>query len=361
MVEIRLVKHSEEKEQLLDLFRASFGHAMPAELWDWKHTQNPLTPADPEVIVAVDNGKIVGAWPFRTVELWLRNEKARAALGSDIMVHPEHRRKGINTRMYLFGLQYLKDNCYALYYGIANEKSLGVGLKQGTRTLTQTESIFRLINPQKLLSHRLGNRVLGSGLGFLYDKFLIKRTQTPEPSAPFQIEVFDHFTEELKELDALRDKSLIELVRSESYLRYRFDRRPGRDYRYIVAKKDNVLWGYAVVAVEEQIHGPVNGYIVDYLVRDKDIACFRALINRSLDELEKWGCDVAYIWALGEPVLRNELLKHLGFNSPLKFPYSRFSSDRYLTTRRISEQVAAEVDVCDKENWRFTYAYSDTI
>ena len=362
MVEIRLVKHSQEKGQLLDLFRASFGHSMPAELWDWKYIQNPLAPPDPEVVVALDNGRIVGARPFRPVELWLGNERARAALGSDVMVHPEHQRKGITTRMYQFGMEYLKENGYALHYGIGNEKSHMLGLKQGHKTIATRESIFRPINTQKLLSYRLGNRVLGTGLSFLYDKVLnVKQRAASQPSAPSQVQVFDRFTEELRDIDTLRDQSLIELVRSESYLRYRFDRRPGRDYRYIVAKEDATLRGYAVVSAEEQINGLVYGYIVDHMVRDRDIACFRALINRSLDELEKWGCDVASIWALGEPLLRKELLKHLGFKSSLTFPYSRFSSHRYFNVKMTNEHTAAWVNIYDKDSWRVTYAYSDAV
>jgi hypothetical protein len=221
---------------------------------------------------------------------------------------------------------------------------------------------IRPINPQKLLSCRLGNKVLGTGLGFLYDKLLnIKPQEAFQPSAPFQMEVFDQFNDELKEIDTLRDESLIELVRSESYLRYRFDRCPNRDYRYVVAKKDKTLWGYAVVSVHGQRSGLIHGYIVDHLVRDRDIACFQALITKSLDELEKWGCDIGMIWTLGESVLRKELLEHIGFKSSLMFPYSRFSSHRYLTVKGINEQATAAVNVYNKDNWRITYAYSDTI
>jgi GNAT superfamily N-acetyltransferase len=362
MVEIRLVKHSQDKEQLLDLFRASFGHSMPAELWDWKYIENPLAPPDPEVVVALDNGRIVGARPFRPVALWLGNKTARAALGSDVMVHPEHQRKGITTRMYQFGMEYLKENGYALHYGIANEKSHMLGLKQGHKTIATRESIFRPINPQKLFSHRLENKVVGTGVGFLYDNLLnIKPRDVFQPRASFGVKVFDQFNDELEEIDTLRDQSLIELVRSESYLRYRFDRRPGRDYRYIVAQKDETLWGYAVVSAEEQISGLVYGYIVDHIVRDRDIACFRALISRSLDELEKWRCDIASVWAPGEPLLRKELLKHLGFKSSLTFPYSRFSSHRYFTVRMTNEQATAGVNIYDKANWRVTYTYSDAV
>jgi len=361
MVEIRLVKHSEEKERLVDLFQASFGLNMPAELWDWKYIQNPLAPVDPEVIVALDNGKIVGARPFRLAEMWLGNEKVRVAQHGDTMVHPEHQRKGIFSQMGQFAIKYLKENGYALSYGFANPKSRPGFLKQGYRIVAQREVMFRAFNPQKVISHVLGNKVLGSGLGLFYDKVLnIKTTETVQPSTSFQIEVFDQFNDELKGIDTLRDESLIDLVRSESYLRWFFDQRPTRSYRYIVAKRDGTLWGYTVVGVKEKRDGLVCGYIVDHLVKDRDIACFQALINRALSELGKSKSDIVIMWALGEPVIRKELLKHLGFKSTLLFPYNRLLTHGYLDAIRIDDRVAAEVNIYDKENWRITYAYSDT-
>ena len=99
MVEIRLVKHSAEKEKLLNLFRASFGYNISVEHWDWKHLQNPLAFSDPEVIVAVDGGKIVGARPFLPAEMWLGGEKIKTAQHCDTMVHPDYQGKGIFNRM----------------------------------------------------------------------------------------------------------------------------------------------------------------------------------------------------------------------------------------------------------------------
>ncbi len=362
MVEVRLVKHSQEKEQLLDLFRASFGHDMPAELWDWKYVQNPFAPADPEVIVALDKGRIVGARPFRLAQMWLGNKKVMAPHHCDTMVHPEHQGKGIFNQMGQFAMEYLKENGYALSYGFANAKSRPGFLKQGYRIVLQREAIFRAISPQRLISYRLGNKVLGGGLGFLYDKLLnIKPREASQPSPHFQMQVFDQFNEELKEIDTLRNESLIELVRSENYLRWLFDQCPNRQYRYFVARKDDILWGYTVVSAQEQNDGLVYGYIVDHLARDSDIACFQALVNRSLDELQRSGCDIVIIWAPGEPALREELMKRLGFKSLLAFPYNRFSERRYLDAIRINEEVAAGVNVYDKGNWRVTYAYTDSI
>jgi GNAT superfamily N-acetyltransferase len=363
MIEIKLVKHSEEKGQLADLFRTSFGHNMTEEFWDWKYIQNPLASADPEVIVAIDNRKIVGVRPFRLVEMWLGNEKVKAAQHADTMVHPEHQHKGIFNQMGQFAIKYLKENIYAISYGLPNAKSRPGFLKQGYRIVVPIEVMIRIVNPQNLISHALRNEALGSRLGFLYDRLLnIKLIEAVQSSTSFQIEVFDQFNDELKEIDTLRDPSLIDLVRSESYLRWLFDQRPNRSYRYIVAKKDRTLWGYTVVNAKKRSDGLIYGYIVDHLVKDRDIACFRALISKSLNELDKLECDIVIIWALGEPVLRKQLLKYLGFKSTLSFPYNRFfTGGGYLDAIRIDEQVAAGVNIYAKENWRVTYAYSDAI
>ena len=362
MVEVRLVRHSEAKEQLTDLFRASFGHDVPAGFWDWKYIQNPFASADPEVIVAMEDGKIVGARPFRLAEMWLGNEKVSVAQHGDTMVHPEHQGRGIFSRMGQFALKYLEENGYALSYGFPNAKSRPGFLKQGYRTVAPVEQMFLAVNPQKLISHRAGNRLLGTGLGFLYDGLLnIRRPEHSQWSASFRIEVFDRFSDELKGVDALRDPSLIDLVRSEGYLRWLFDRRPNRSYKYIVAKREDILWGYTVINAQKRRNGLLYGYIVDYLVRDRDVACFQTLINRSLDELEKSECDLVVMWALGESTLRKQLLKHLGFKSMLLFPYNRFFTRGYFDAIRIDDRVAPGVDIYAKENWRVTYAYADAM
>jgi len=122
MVEIRLVKHSQGMEQLTNLFRLCFNNEdMTAKIWDWKYLQNPLS--DPEVIVAVDNGRIVGARPFWFVEMWLGDEKVKTAQHCDTMVHPDYRGKVIFNQMGQFAVRYLKDNDYALSYGFPGPMS----------------------------------------------------------------------------------------------------------------------------------------------------------------------------------------------------------------------------------------------
>jgi GNAT superfamily N-acetyltransferase len=329
VAEIRLLKHREKREELLDLFLASFGHNMSAELWDWKYLQNPLASADPEVIVAIDNGKIVGARPFLLAEMWLKDEKVKVAQPCDTMVHPEHRREGIFSRMNQFAIEYLKRDGYAFFYNFPGPMSRPGYLKQDWKIVAVTETLYRFDNPQKVISYKLKNKFLGTSLGFFYDKLLNTRGKVSALSSSFQIEVFNHFPYELKQVDTLRDKSAIELARGESYLRWRFN-------------------------------GLVYGMIVDYLIKDDDVDCFRGLINKGLSGLEKPECDLVSVWTFNQPLLREELIKHFGFKSSTRFPYNRLLGKGYFVTREINEQLLGKIDIYNKENWQVTSAYSDT-
>ena len=75
MYEIEIVKHKEKKEELINLFKICFSHSVSPEFWEWKYIRNPWTPDNPEVVVTTNNGTIVGARPFMSSEIWIKNEK----------------------------------------------------------------------------------------------------------------------------------------------------------------------------------------------------------------------------------------------------------------------------------------------
>ena len=360
MAEIKLVKHQERMEELLDLFRVSFGSNMSAELWNWKYLQNPLASIDSEVIVAVDNGKIVGARPFLLAEMWLKSERVKVAQPCDTMVHPEHRRKGIFSRMNQYAIEHLRQKGYAFFYNFPGAMSRPGYLRQGWKIISTTDTLFRIVNPQKLISYKLKNKFLGNSLGFIYDKLLNTGVKASPLSSSFQIKVFDHLAEELKGIDILRDNSAIDLVRSATYLRWRFDRHPEHSYKYVMAKKDGDLWGYAVTSMQKQPSSLVHGMIVDYLVKDEDITCIRALISQCLKELEKSKCDLLSVWSFCQPGFGSELVKHLGLKASSGFPFNRVWEKGYLVAREIDEQVLEKIDIYSKENWQVTFIYPDT-
>jgi len=345
-------------EQLVDLFCTCFNVDMTPDIWAWEHLQNPLS--NPEVIVAVENGRIVGARPFTYVEMWLGNEKVKAALHCDTMVHPDYQRMGIFNHMGHFSIPYLKERGYALSYGFPGPMSRPGYLRQGWKVVVQTETVFRLMNPRRVISCKSGSDLIGGGLGFLYDRILNTRIrEISGVSSPFNVNVSDSYTDELEALDALWGNKAIDLVRSEVFLRWRFDDNPEHDYKYVLVRKDSELCGYAVVSCEESAGGLVYGTIVDYLVRDNDISCFYVLISACLEQLDRQGCDIAITWVFTETEFRAYLFKHMSFKSPFRFPYNRFFGYGHLDALRLDEEVAADVDVYNGDSWRVTHAFSD--
>lgn len=359
MVDIRMVKHSDAVEQLVELFHLCFNDEMSPEAWDWKYLRNPSAPPDHEVIVALDGGRIVGARPFMFADMWLGNERVRAAQHCDTMVHPGYRNQGIFGRMGRLSLQWLRDNGCALSYGFPGPMSRPGFLSQGYRVVAEMEVLFRPVNPARLLSQKLGRGLAAGALGFLSGKLMKAGAGRTRRAGEFQVEVLDRFTDELRDVDGLRHESAITLVRSEGCLRWRFDDSPRHDYRYVVARAGGELRGYAVVSVQKQPDGLVYGLVVDYLVKDSDVACFSALIERCLVELGRSDHDITMVWAFSEPGLREELLRAHGLKSSLRFPYRRFFQYSYLDAIRLDERAGSDVDVYDAASWRVTHAFSD--
>jgi len=282
MYKIEIVKHKEKKEELIRLFKISFCHSISPEFWDWKYIQNPWVSDNSEVVVTMNNGEIVGARPFLSFEMWIKDEKVKVAQPCDTMVHPKHRRKGIFSRMNQFTIEYLKKNGYAFFYNFPGSMSLPGYLKQGWKIVSTTEFLFRVINPQKVISYKLGNKVLGEKLGLFYATLLNTKERKHPLCNSFDVIISDQFIPELQDLDALRDKFSINIVRSESYIKWRFDKHPEYTYKYIVAKRAKSLWGYAVVSVREQDNGLIYGMIMDYLVRNNNIDCLRVIIGKCI-------------------------------------------------------------------------------
>jgi len=359
MIEIGLAKHEADKDRLMDLFRKSFGSNMSAELWEWKYLQNPS--GQSEVVVATDNGNIVGARPFLYCDMWLADKRIKTAQHCDTMVHPDYQNQGIFNRMGQFAIQHLRETGHTLSYGFPALTSQRGFAHQGYTKVVDTEILFRMLQPGRLFTRRMRSKLLGEALGFLYDKLINTRTgKTTEASDSFQIETHDRFIGELQHLDTLRDKRKIDLVRDERYLRWRFDQHPEQSYKYVLVKNNGHLCGYAVVVTQRRRSGLVFGTIVDYLVSDGDINCFRALTGECMKQLTNMGSDIVHIWAFSEPDFRKELLQHFGFKSTLNFPYSRYVLCGYMDALLLDNKTDPEIDIYDKSNWRVTYALPDT-
>lgn len=355
MIEIISVKHKDEFEGLVELFSLIFGKSGGADYWRWQYIQNPLSGNMPEVTVAVDGAKIVGIRPFMLHELWMGDKKIMAAQHCDTLVHPDYRRQGIFNRMGKFSLQYLAQHNCALSFGFPGPMSRQGFQSQGYQRLMDIEILFKFVNPvNKILSRIKDNKSRDiKGSGFLaYEKMM-----SFSGNDTYRIEIHDGFYEDLNNLNTLRKDNIIDIVRSEEYLNWRFDDHFRNKYRYVLLKKGKNLQGYAVISVQKQYKGLIAGIIIDYVVKDDDAECFQLLISTILDLFNNSSCQVVATWAMSSTILSNILIKSYGFKSSTKFPYRNFIGSAYMDLIVIDSSMSEVLDIYDKNNWKVTYAY----
>jgi len=142
--EIRQFEPPDENE-FRSLYETVFGRRASIEWFDWKYTENPYTESVPMTVTERD-GRLVGARPFFTLPIRAGERTYTAYQPADAMVHPDHRRRGLFTRMTERALDWLADSVEsgAFCFNFPNERSLPGDLKLGWRVAGTLPTRYRI-------------------------------------------------------------------------------------------------------------------------------------------------------------------------------------------------------------------------
>lgn len=126
---IRKMNHL-DLDQVLGLLQATFSRgSYTREWWRWKYEENPS--GVPLLLVAEENGEIVGLRTFWPRLLCLHDRIQSVYQAVDTAVHPKTRGKGIFTRLTRKGLETLSATDGAAIYNFPNPQSGPGYLKLG--------------------------------------------------------------------------------------------------------------------------------------------------------------------------------------------------------------------------------------
>ncbi|WP_144904044.1 GNAT family N-acetyltransferase [Halobellus captivus] len=87
-----------DRDGFLSLYEAVWGRSKGREWFDWRFAENPYADRV-EIIVAERRGEVVGAEPLLAFPLASAEGTVTARQPVDWIVHPDHRRRGLFTRM----------------------------------------------------------------------------------------------------------------------------------------------------------------------------------------------------------------------------------------------------------------------
>ncbi|WP_439881747.1 GNAT family N-acetyltransferase [Pontibacter sp. MBLB2868] len=122
----------EDIPAIVDLLKTSLGEGLiekSEHLWKWKHVQNPHG-ASP-VLVAEDEGKLVGVRAFLQWQWQYNGKMIKAVRAVDTATHPDFQGKGIFKRLTLQGLEDAKAAGTSIVYNTPNQSSMPGYLKMG--------------------------------------------------------------------------------------------------------------------------------------------------------------------------------------------------------------------------------------
>ncbi|WP_164974716.1 GNAT family N-acetyltransferase [Halegenticoccus tardaugens] len=144
-----------DRNGVLALDQIVWGRPRGADWFVWKYVDNPYVDHVP-IFVAERDGEIVGARPFMAFRIRSGDRTALALQPSDTMVHPDHRRRGLFSRMTARAVDYYAERDAAFFFNFPNELSRAGYLKLGWRDAGLRTTFYRVQDPESLAPSRAG-------------------------------------------------------------------------------------------------------------------------------------------------------------------------------------------------------------
>ena len=335
-----------DREGFCSLYREVFG-GRPEEWFDWKFVDNPYVREVP-VCIAEHDGEVVGARPSVIFPMSVGGERTLALMQVDPMVHPDHRGRGLFTRMveHVYGYYAAREPTISI--GFPNEAVKG-GLDKLAEKLSLAQGIvgrlpeyYRVQDPGALVSERTDRatyRALGRAGTVAVRGYLRGRDALDDLSDPPEIERVGGVPAGLlADLAASGVPPQAHAVRDGTFYSWRFAN-PRYDYATYVARRGERAVGALVVGTR-RTGGATIVHVSDAVPlgaaprRDETLS---ALLGRVVDDHR----DATVVAAAGSTVPRSVLGSH-GFRSTASFPLSRVSRTNYFVARPLVEGSIGE-------------------
>lgn len=350
-----------DREAYLRLHETAFAAEMSPEWFAWKYERNPFVDHVP-VTVAERDGRVVGAVSGFPLRMHTGSRRVTAYVSCEGFVHPEHRRRGVFTRMVRAAWDRHADEGMAFVFGLSgNEKTLAAHVKYNDwRPVAVIPRYYRFQHPGVLLKAETGSRVLGVAGRLsrpVVTGYLQARSRLGGTGADgITVERYEETPADL--LASLYREHVperVHAVRNERLFRWRFEN-PAREYTTYVASRDGSPVA-AVVASTTTHQGVTTTRIMDALPMDHD------RVEAELESLLRTVLgDHAHVVSALPETLPASLLAQYGFVRQDRFPLSRLTRPIHHGVRPLAGQdddVAID-RLQDGSNWRLTYVEHDT-
>lgn len=359
--EIRLYEPS-DRAGFLELYDLVFGD-VDGEWFRWKYEDNPYVDHVP-IVLATHEGSIVGTKPCFVLELRVESETFRGYQPADVMVHPDHRRRGLYSRTTERMKEHYRTRDPELFFNFPNPATLSGSLKHGWEIVERVPTYYRIQRPESMLEMTESERVatLTSVATPVIERYLDAQTPRESGVRGVSVERYDEVPAEVfAEIYRRAIPGTIHANRNETFYEWRFEN-PTRSYEaYVARKRGEAIAGIVTGTAIEGGSRITNLTDVVPLATTADRRDgIRALLSRIIEERR----DDAILAVSGDGIPES-ILSEFGFHSDLAVPLSHVSQPTTQVTYPISSEGGHEWTVggraiADAANWTITFAEQDT-
>ncbi|AFZ73438.1 GNAT family N-acetyltransferase [Natronobacterium gregoryi] len=338
-----------DRESVLSLFETAWEHRSGTDWFEWKYVETPSLSHVP-ITLAERDGEVVAAQGYLPYPVRCRDEVVPALKPVDALVHPDHRRKGLYSRVTRKAIETYRDREPAFFFNFPNDASLGAQEKLGWRAVDVVPMQYRLQRPHEFLSDDAVPASLERPLTALSRAYLTARDRLA--TTPDRFDIDRHSSAPAAVLESLYESHVpdrLHVYRDARFYRWVLDA-PNYDHTVYVARCDD----RPVAALVTRTETGRAVKLMDALPATGDHEAFPELLSAAVADNES-----AAVMTVANDVLPPTLLNEFGFVRYRNPILSRVADPTYLAVRPLERDgetpPVSRNELTARDNWRVSF------
>jgi hypothetical protein len=266
-----------DEVDILALNRMEYGPTdilVTPEDFNWRYSQNPAGQAIISVIRDCNSASVVGFIWIVPLRIRIHGQCLLAAIGTDLVIHPEYRNTFGYTGLLRRFWQVFKDHHIPLHFSFLSERSYRRQREKHPQTVSTLPLLVKPLDfeglAQTYFTKSWQQFVVGRA-GWLTPPFFFRQRQVAS-GGEITVQAVDQFGQSFDRFwSVVRDKYPVAVERDRAFLAWRFAGVSGRRYHILVARVRDEMLGYAVLRCST-IRGVKTGLIMDLLVSESSLS-----------------------------------------------------------------------------------------
>ncbi len=346
---------SEDYQYLKELWKMHFGTHLAEKrtrCFNMLIEKNPLSDSKDGYYVMVENDRIIaydGVMPYK---IFIFDTDYDGYIYHDTMVDPEQRGRGLGTKLIKGIINLNPQFSLAVWMNAPNAR---VFEKCGWKSVDGLYSYVRgykadsYINTKNKILNSILVSIINSTISSIYK---IEKVLNSFFENRFEIVETEHFEDDVGELfHSVKHQYGCITYRTKDVLNWKYSNKYSQGYKIFLCKQNEELLGYIVFRTRTIEGGKKLATVFDYLCSPERKDVFKALLEKSILEIEKEKPDSIEIMCSNK--LLNPILK--------RYCFIRTNSNQY-ALKYINDKNISKNDILnDADKWHFTHGDGDRL